>query len=359
MQFGIFSIGDVSPDPATGLRRGDQDRLTAMASIAAHAEAVGLDVFATGEHHNPPFVSSSPTTLLAYAAAKTSRILLSTATTLITTNDPVRLAEEYAVLQHLADGRVDLVLGRGNSEAVYPWFGKDVREGMALAVENYALLHRLWREEQLDWEGRFRAPLRAFTSVPRPLRGVPPFVWHGAVSSRETADRAAFYGDGFFVNNLFAPVDHFRQLVALYRDLWVRYGHGSRQQAVVGVGGVAFIGKTSQRARSGYRPYFERSPMSGRGATMEQVIAETSLAVGSVQEVIDKVMGYRDAYGDYQRQLFAVDTGGMPLDEVFGQLDLLGGQVVPVLRAEMAARRPEGAAEAPTHGGRLAARSIG
>ena len=126
--------------------------------------------FAFGEHHNPPFVPSSPTTMLGYIAARTNRIILSTATTLITTNDPVKIAEDYAMLQHLADGRVDLMMGRGNMGPVYPWFGQDIRNGIPLAFENYALLHRLWREDVVDWEGKFRTPLTGFTSTPAAAR---------------------------------------------------------------------------------------------------------------------------------------------------------------------------------------------
>ena len=176
-----------------------------MVTIALKAEEVGLDVFATGEHHNPPFVPSSPTTMLGFIAAQTSKLILSTSTTLITTNDPVKIAEDYAMLQHLADGRVDLMMGRGNTGPVYPWFGQDIRNGIQLAVENYALLRRLWREDVVDWEGKFRTPLQGFTSTPRPLDGVPPFVWHGSIRSPEIAEQAAYYGDGFFHNNIFWP----------------------------------------------------------------------------------------------------------------------------------------------------------
>ncbi len=147
MQIGIFSVGDVTPDPGTGRAPSEHQRIKAMVRIARKTEEVGLDVFATGEHHNPPFVPSSPTTLLGHVAAQTERLILSTATTLITTNDPVKIAEDYAFLQHLAEGRMDLMMGRGNTGPVYPWFGKDIRQGIELAVENYALLHRLWREE--------------------------------------------------------------------------------------------------------------------------------------------------------------------------------------------------------------------
>src|SRR5215510_14379926 len=167
MQFGIFTVGDVTTDPTIGTTPSEHERIKSMVRIALKAEEVGLDVFATGEHHNPPFVPSSPTTMLGYVAARTRRIILSTSTTLVTTNDPVKIAEDYAMLQHLADGRVDLMLGRGNTAPVYPWFGQNIRNGIALAIENYALLRRLWREDVVDWQGRFRTPLTGFTATPR------------------------------------------------------------------------------------------------------------------------------------------------------------------------------------------------
>ena len=125
MQFGIFTVGDITTDPATGKAPSEHQRIKNTVEMAVLAEQAGLDFFATGEHHNPPFAPSSPPTLLANIAARTDKLLLTTATTLITTNDPVRLAEEYAYLQHLSDGRVDLMMGRGNTGPVYPWFGKD------------------------------------------------------------------------------------------------------------------------------------------------------------------------------------------------------------------------------------------
>src|SRR6201994_1439997 len=127
MQFGIFSVSDITRDPVSGETPREAERMYAIPQIAQKTEEVGRDVCAIGEHHNPPFFSSSPTTLLSYIAATTRRLIVTTATTLITTNDPVRVAEEYAMLQHLAKGRVDLMLGRGNTAPVYPWFGQDIR----------------------------------------------------------------------------------------------------------------------------------------------------------------------------------------------------------------------------------------
>ena len=356
MQFGIFSVGDVSTDPTTGQTISEADRIQQMVTLARKAEEVGLDVFASGEHHNPPFVPSSPTTMLGYIAARTDRIVLSTATTLITTNDPVKIAEDFAMLQHLAGGRVDLMLGRGNTGPVYPWFGQDIRNGIPLAVEHYALLHRLWREDVVDWQGRFRTPLTGFTSTPRPLDGIPPFVWHGSIRSPEIAEQAAYYGDGFFHNNIFWPAEHVERMVGLYRRRYEHYGHGPADQAIVGLGGQVFMRDDSQAAIREFRPYFDHAPVYGGGPSLEDYMDQTPLTVGSPQQVIDRTMGFRETVGDYQRQLFLIDHAGLPPKVVLEQLDLLGERVVPVLRREFAALRPAHIPDAPTHASLRAAR---
>ena len=349
MQFGVFTVGDVTTDPTTGTTPSEEARIQAMVAIALKAEEVGLDVFATGEHHNPPFVPSSPTTMLGYIAAKTDRLILSTATTLITTNDPVKIAEDYAMLQHLADGRVDLMMGRGNMGPVYPWFGQDLRNGIPLAYENYALLHRLWREDVVDWEGKFRTALTGFTSTPRPLDGVPPFVWHGSIRSPEIAEQAAYYGDGFFHNNIFWPQEHVKRMVALYRERFEHYGHGAADQAIVGLGGQAYMRHDSQQAIREFRPYFDHAPVYGGGPSLEDYMAQTPITVGSPQQVIDRTLAFRDIVGDYQRQLFVVDHAGLPLPVVLEQIEMLGELVVPVLRREFAIGRPDTVPDAPVH----------
>lgn len=350
MQFGIMSVSDITRDPISGYTPSEAERIDAIVKIATHAEEVGLDVFAVGEHHNPPFFSSSPTTLLAHIAAQTKTLTLTTSTTLITTNDPVRLAEEYAMLQHLAKGRMDLMLGRGNTAPVYPWFGQDIRQGLPLALENYNLLHRLWREDVVDWEGQFRTPLQGFTSTPRPLDDVPPFVWHGSIRTPEIAEQAAFYGNGYFANNIFWPKDHYQRLIDFYRRRFEAYGHGTQRQAIVGLGGHAYIAKNSQDAAKEFRPYFNEAPVYGHGPTLEEFSEMTPLSVGSPQEVIDKTLTFQEFFGDYQRQLFLADHSGLPLSMVLKQLDLLGEEVVPVLRKELEARRhPDAPANPPSH----------
>src|SRR5215210_2209512 len=356
MQFGIFTVGDVTPDPTTGRTPTEGERIKAILAIARKAEEVGLDVFALGEHHNPPFIPSSPTTMLGYLAAKTERIILSTSTTLITTNDPVKIAEDYAMLQVISDGRMDLMMGRGNTGPVYPWFGQDIRQGIPLAIENYALLRQLWDQEVVDWQGKFRTPLQGFTSTPRPLDGVAPFVWHGSIRSPQIAEQAAYYGDGFFSNHIFWPKEHTQKMVEFYRRRFEHYGHGSADQSIVGLGGQVFMRSRSQDAIAEFRPYFDDAPVYGHGPSLEEFTRETPLTVGSPQQVIERTLGFREYVGDYQRQLFLMDHAGLPLKTVLEQLDILGGEVVPVLRREFAALKPAHVPDAPTHASLIAAR---
>ncbi|CUR58534.1 Flavin-dependent oxidoreductase, F420-dependent methylene-tetrahydromethanopterin reductase [metagenome] len=356
MQFGIFSVGDVTTDPTTGRTVSEAERIASITQLALKAEEVGLDVFATGEHHNPPFVVSSPTTHLGFIAAQTEKLVLSTSTTLITTNDPVKIAEDYAFLQHLSGGRVDLMMGRGNTGPVYPWFGKDIRDGIKLAVENYHLLRKLWREPVVNWQGQFRTPLQGYTSTPAPLDGTPPFVWHGSIRSTEIAEQAAYYGDGFFHNHIFWNKEHTEQMVQLYRRRFEFYGHGAADQAYVGLGGQVFMGSTEAEAKRVFRPYFDNAPVYGHGPSLEDFTKMTPLTVGTPEQVIERTLGFADYVGDYQRQLFLIDHAGLPTSLVMEQMEMLGTEVVPVLRTEFERRRPSHVpSDPPTHASLVAA----
>ena len=155
---------------------------------------------------------------------------------------------------------MDLMLGRGNTAPVYPWFGYDGSKAVELTIEHYQLLRRLWDEEIVDWEGQFRTPLQGFTATPRPLDGVPPFVWHGSIRTPEVAELAAFYGDGYFANNIFWPKEHYIRLINFYRQRYQHYGHGepSRRSSV------------SADSSSSARTARTRSRSSGRTSTMRR-----------------------------------------------------------------------------------------
>lgn len=341
MQLGIFGVGDRTPHPATGVAPSEHERLHMIARIAVHAEEAGFDVFAIGEHHNPPFVVSAGSTLLAFIAARTSAITLSTSTTLITTNDPVKIAEDFATLQLLADGRVDIMLGRGNTAPVYPWFGQDIREGIPLALENYGLLRRLWDEESVNWSGRFRTPLEGFTAIPRPLDGNPPFVWHGSIRSPEVAESAALHGDGFFVNNLFMPTAYFAEYVRFYRERWAAHGHGAAESAVVGAGSSLYVRRNSQDAFREYAPYYYAHPVTSSAGPLEEASRQTGAIVGSPAQAVERVLSFREQFGPYQRQLFGMDAAGIPETTIHEMIELAGAEILPAIRKEAGSTPPD------------------
>ena len=249
------------------------------------------------------------------------------------------------------------MLGRGNTGPVYPWFGQDIRQGIPLAIENYALLHRLWREDVVDWEGKFRTPLQGFTSTPRPLDGVPPFVWHGSIRSPEIAEQAAYYGDGFFAQqHLLAhgarPAPD-RAVPPALRALRPRHGRpGDRRARRPGV----HARRTRRTPSASSAPTSTTRPSTATARRWRTSREKTPLTVGSPQQVIDRYAGMRDYVGDYQRQLFLMDHAGLPLKTVLEQLDILGDEVVPVLRKELAKNRPADVPDAPTHAALVAAK---
>ncbi|MFE9359857.1 LLM class flavin-dependent oxidoreductase, partial [Streptomyces olivaceoviridis] len=182
------------------------------------------------------------------------------------------------------------------------------------------------------------------------------FVWHGSIRSPEIAEQAAYYGDGFFHNNIFWPKEHTKKLIDLYRQRYAHYGHGTPEQAIVGLGGHVYMRPNSQDAVREFRPFFDHSPVMGGGIPMEEYMEQTPLTVGTPEQVIEKTLTFREHFGDYQRQLFMVDGGGIPLETALEQIEMLGAEVVPVLRQEFAKHRPAGVPDAPTHASLRAAR---
>jgi len=349
MQFGVFSASDMTADALTGYTPRQCERLAGVLRVARTTEAVGLDVFSIAEHHNPPYISSSPATILAAVAAQTTSLILVAATTLLSTNDPLRMAEEYATLDQLAVGRAEITLWRGRAYPAFPWINQPLDQSMDLRLENYHLLGLLWREENVEWEGRYRTPVINHTLTPRPFRRIPPMVWHSAVFSREIADQAAYYGDGYMAN-LVAPTTRARDLVEHYRERYEEYGNGDGRTAPVSLFSQVFVGKTSQEAMARVEPYYNYLQSRYGGSDLFNAALRTPLAVGSRQEVIEKILGFREQYGDYQRHIFLVDHMGLPLDTVLEQVETLGADVAPVLRREFDAMRPEGVpSDPPSH----------
>ncbi|MDO5672293.1 MAG: LLM class flavin-dependent oxidoreductase [Actinomycetaceae bacterium] len=347
MQFGIFCDGIRIPEPISGQLPSEHERLRALIALARKAEETGMDVFALGEAHGKEMVLSSQTAILGYLAGVTTRMLLSTAGTVLPIWDPLRLAEDFATLHHLTRGRLDLMLVKGFSRESLENFGQDSRRTTEIMREKYALLRSLWDEEEpVTWEGRFRTPLRGFASSPKPLDGIPPFVWHGTANSPDAAETAAYYGDGFFHFNSSATPERIRELFKIYRHRYAYYGHGSVQDAIIGLGLRVFIARSSQEAVNRFRPYFNALSVRHEGMSLEEALSQTTLIVGSGQHIVDQIMRLRQIVGPFQRLMFSIDSDSLSLETSLEQVDLLSAQVMPVLRRELGARLP---VQAPTH----------
>ena len=229
--------------------------------------------------------------------------------------------------------------------------------GVPLTVEHYGLLRRLWREEVVDWQGRFRKPLLGFTLAPRPLDDVPPFVWHGSIRTPEIAELAAYHGDGFFANHIFWPASHTEKMVHLYRRRFEHYGHGTSAEAIVGLGGQVFMRKNSQDAVPRVSSLLRQRPGLWSRSVAGSYVSDTPDGRFTRTGHRTNAGGFRDYVGDYQRQLFLIDHAGLPVKTVLEQLDFLGEEVVPVLRQEFDAGRSAEVPGHPTHQSLLRAKA--
>lgn len=329
-EVGVFSTGNLLGKT----RATPGERLHGLVKVAQRAEQAGFDIFAVGEAHKPPAVISSPAVLLAYVAAATATIRLSTAVTLITLNDPVKVAEEYSTLQNLCGGRLGLMIGRGVDTGAYKWYGLDPDETVAIATEKYELLRRLWSESKVDWTGAYRPALEEFTVTPRPLTDTLPGIWHTSPRTKEMTDVTASYGEGYFANYVRDTPEGVAEHVHYFRARYEAHGHGPAATAPVGSGAKIFIKPNSQDARSSWEAQGGNFDWEKWGfASLEDAFARSATTVGSPEQVLDKIGRFQELYGGYQRQLFSIDQPGGTVDQMLEQIDLIGEHILPVLRA--------------------------
>jgi alkanesulfonate monooxygenase SsuD/methylene tetrahydromethanopterin reductase-like flavin-dependent oxidoreductase (luciferase family) len=302
------------PDPLTGRTPTETGRFREVIDNAVLYEQLGFDGFSVGERHHPPFLSSAPPVVLSYIAARTSTIRLFTGVTLLSALDPVRVAEDYATLDHLSGGRIELVIGKGNGPEQTELFGVPREQAWVTLEENYRLLRRLWTQEKVSWSPPAgqptirRVPLTEVTTHPRPLQQ-PPRVWHGSATHEGSVELAAEFGDPVFSANVSNPVDRYAELVRHYRKHWADLGR-KPEDAVVGAGTAGFYtARTSQEAIATFRPIYEGMANALRTSnhslpgtstiwdSYEIFLERSSALVGSPQQVIDKVHRYYDALG--------------------------------------------------------------
>ncbi|MFB5675267.1 LLM class flavin-dependent oxidoreductase [Paenibacillus terreus] len=338
MKFVLFSLVMNIRNAVTGESLSEQQKFQNILQQAMLAEELGFDAYGVGERHGPPFLSSSPPILLTAIAARTTRIRLLTTVTVLSVLDPVRVAEDYATLDHLSGGRLEMIIGKGNDPRHYPLFGITEEEQWESLAERYELLRRLWSEENVTWQGRYRPPLHEVTVMPRPYQKQIP-VWHGSASSPLSTELAAKYGEPLFSSNSFHPLAKYKALIDHYRERWQYYGHDPKD-AIVGAGaGSLYLSNTTEEAIRRYRPYYEtfqatdaakhnRSPFD----SLEDNLKDGPILVGSPDSVIEKILKYHDAFG---HQVLSISVDGLSEAEQREQMERFASEVAPVLRREI------------------------
>jgi alkanesulfonate monooxygenase SsuD/methylene tetrahydromethanopterin reductase-like flavin-dependent oxidoreductase (luciferase family) len=329
-----------APDPLTGEQKSTTDRFREVIENALVAEELGFDGFGVGERHERPFISSSPPVVLSHVAALTKRIRLFTAVTTLSLLDPVRAYEDYATLDHLSSGRLELIIGKGNGAAQRELFHVTPDDQWDRNAESYELFRQIWRQDKVTASPRFRPNLDDAEVWPRPLQQ-PIRVWHGSATSRESVDLAAKYGDPLFSANVTNPIEPYSELIRYYRERWVHYGHDP-SAIVVGAGTAGYYAeRDSQAAVATYRPVFEgyltfqrRLGLQPVFPTLEDFIERSSALIGSPEQIIDKVHRYHEQFGHSVLHLHA-DAGGLTDFQHRASLELFQSEIAPVLRKEI------------------------
>ncbi|MFF2083720.1 LLM class flavin-dependent oxidoreductase [Nocardia sp. NPDC058176] len=342
-----FLASTLVPKHSTGLAQrplSRRDRFQEVVDLAQWAEDIGYDAFGVGERHNPALLSSSPAVILSHIAARTRTIRLVTTVAVLSLTDPVRAAEDYATLDHLSDGRLDLIIGKGGDPVAPTVFQVPPEELWDRLEESYELLRRLWREDSVTWQGRFRPPLSAATIEPRPLQQPAPRVWHGSATSARSTELAARWGDPLYSANGLGRVQAYLDLVRHYRERSAFHGHDA-DTAIVAVGVHSpIITDRSQDALAIARPLYEASvrnhfPDRGRFPfdSLEDFLANGSALVGTAEQVAERLLDLQTAFGN---QVFGVGVEGFfstyttELATTKGYLERFFAEVAPILRAE-------------------------
>ncbi|WP_242891771.1 LLM class flavin-dependent oxidoreductase [Actinomadura litoris] len=344
-EIGITTFGEVTRDPVTGAAPSPRRRVRETIEQARVADEVGLDVFGVGEHHRGDFVGSAPAVLLAAAAERTERIRLTSSVTVLGSEDPVRVWEQFAAIDLLSAGRAEIIAGRGSYTESFPLFGYDLRDYGDLFREKLDLLLKIRERNPLTWDGRFRAPLVEADIAPRADGAAIP-VWVGVGGSPASAISTGRLGLPMALALLLGPLSYHRQTVDLYRAAAEEAGHDA-DALPVSINAHGYVGRTSQDARDVMYPYFakgmaENNHQRGKGQRLPRAAfdAQSSpnagLLVGSAQEVVDKLLAYHELYG-VNRTIIQMGFGGMPQKDHLDAIERLGTEVAPVVRRGVAA----------------------
>jgi probable LLM family oxidoreductase len=346
MDIGIDSFAAILPDPATGRPPSGTDRMADLLDEIEVADRAGLDVFGIGEHHRAEFLDSAPAIILAAAAARTSTIRLTSAVTVLSAADPVRVFQEFATLDLIAKGRAELVVGRGSFAEAFPLFGLQPRDYDDLFAENLGLLLALRETTHPVWQGRFRPALTGQGVFPRPHQTRLP-VWLGVGGTPQSFVRAGTLGLPLMVAIIGGSFERFRPLVDLYRDSGRRAGH-SAEQLKVGVHAMGFVGETTAKAKDAFFPGWahltstigrERGwPPPSRQQFEAMCGPEGAFLIGDPATVAGKMLDASETLGGISRITFQMSTASLETAAMKRSIELLGTEVAPTVRTAYATR---------------------
>lgn len=350
-ELGVYSFVELTLDPATGEAISPAQRVANLLETMELADQVGLDLFAIGEHHRSEFVASAPAVILAAAAARTKRIRLSSAVTVLSSDDPVRVFQDFATLDLISQGRAEVMAGRGSFIESFPLFGYDLKDYDQLFAEKLALLLKLNEGERVTWTGKHRAPLNDLGVYPRPFQEKLP-VWVAVGGTPQSVVRAASLGLPMALAIIGGMPERFAPFVELYREAAAQAGHDPAHLPV-SINSHGFIADDSRQAADDYWPGFAQ--MMGkigreRGwppVSRQQYEASRTLRgsdfIGSPDEIIEKIL-FQHGIFEHQRLLLQLGVGTIAHNKVMRAIELLGTVVAPVVREEIRKRNEPGAA---------------
>jgi probable LLM family oxidoreductase len=346
MEIGVYTFGEL--DPGTS----PQQRLRELVEEAELAEQVGLDVFGVGEHHRPDFVVSAPAVVLAAIAARTERIRLTSAVSVLSSDDPVRVFQAFSTLDLLSGGRAEIMAGRGSFIESFPLFGHDLDDYDELFSEKLDLLLALRDHETVTWSGRHRAPLHAATVWPRPVQQPLP-VWIAVGGTPQSVARAGTLGLPLTIAIIGGEPERFAPLVELYRRAHAAAGHDPAG-ARLAINTHAFVARTSQEADAAFAaPYLQMMNRIGRergwppaGRPQYEALRSPrgALAAGSVEQVAEKILFEHRLFG-HDRYIAQMSVGAVGHRDVMRSIELFATEVAPIVRRELAAAASAAPAE--------------
>jgi probable LLM family oxidoreductase len=350
MQLGIDSFAAAVSDPLTGATISPSERLRDLIEEIELADQVGLDAFGIGEHHRSEYLDSAPTVILAAAASRTKRIRLTSAVTVLSAADPVRVFQEFATLDLLSQGRAEIVAGRGSFTEAFPLFGLDLKDYDSLFSEKLELLLKIREGTRVHWSGLHRPPLSGQAVYPRPLQTPLP-IWLGVGGTPSSFVRAGVLGLPLMVAIIGGEHRRFRPLIDLYREAGAQAGHDVNKLQV-GIHSIGFVGDTSQRAADDFFPGYARAfteigkergwPPTTRAQFDRARGPAGALLIGDADEVADKVLSVNEALGGTSRLNFQMTVAAISHGKMMRAIEILGTKVAPTVRKALSVTQVAG-----------------